>query len=121
MTNEMIIMVETQKLAKEGKLKYTGRTFKALNAGGEEVDVPEVEPIHTVNGWNERGYYIKPGHHSNIKFPIWFWGKNKKRADVSEEEAHERGDCYMRTASWFTFDQVETEEERKARKATKNN
>lgn len=113
MTNEQILMVETSKLAEAGILKYTGRTFKALNMAGEEVTVKEIEPIHTVAKWNEMGYIIKKGFTSEIKFPIWHYTKAKKK-DETEEEAQANGHCYMRVASWFRFDQVRpmTEEEK---------
>lgn len=114
MTNEQILMVETQKLAQAGILKYTGRVFKGVNLAGEEVEIKEVEPIHTFNGWRDRGYSVKKGAKSEIKFPIWHYKKNKPK-HMNEEEAVEKGYCYMRTASWFTYDQVETEEERKRR------
>ena len=106
MTNAMILMVETQKLAEEGKLKYTGRVFKAMNTAGEEVEFKEVEPIHTFAGWKDRGYTVKKGATSEIKFPIWHYKRNKPK-DMDEEEASEKGYCYMRTASWFRMDQVE--------------
>lgn len=106
MTNAMILLIKTQELAEEGKLKYTGQVFKAVDAEGKEVEFKEVEPIHTFNGWKKRGYCVKKGQKSDIKFQIWHWSK-KKPKDMNEEEAVERGYCYMRTASWFRFDQVE--------------
>ena len=113
MTNEMILMVETQKLAEAGILKYTGKTFKALNMAGEEVTVKEIEPIHTCKVWNKLGFMIKKGQTSEIKFPIWHYTEAKKK-DESEEEAQANGHCYMKTASWFRFDQVRpmTDEEK---------
>ena len=110
MTNAMILMIETQKLAEEGKLKYTGNVFKALNTAGEEIEVKEVEPIHTFAGWKARGYKVVKGQHSDIKFPIWHYKKNKPK-DMDEEEAVEKGYCYMKTASWFKSDQVEPNKE----------
>jgi len=121
MTNAMIMMVQTQKLAEQGILKYTGKVLKGVNALGEEVELKEVEPIHTVKIWNDMGYFIKPGQHAIAKFPIWFYKKGKKKSDEDEETAQANGSCYMRTASWFTFDQVETEEERKARQEAMKN
>lgn len=112
MTNEQILMVETQKLAQAGILKYTGRTFKALNIAGEEVEIKEVEPIHTLKIWNILGYRVRKGQHAKAKFPIWFWKNKKKVGEEEDSNAHEGGDCYMRTASWFTFDQVEKIEEK---------
>ena len=106
MTNAMILMMETQRLAEEGILQYTGKVFKGVNALGEECEFKEVEPIHTFAGWKERGYCVKKGEHSDIKFPIWKYIK-KKPKDMDEEEAKEKGYCRMKTASWFKFSQVE--------------
>ena len=106
MTNAMILMIETQKLAEEGILKYTGRTFQGMNMAGEEITVKEVEPIHTYAGWKDRGYIVKKGAKSEIKFPIWHYRRSKPK-DMSEEEAQTKGYCYMRVAAWFKFDQVE--------------
>ena len=105
MTNNMIIQIETSKLAEAGVLKYTGRILKGVNLAGEEVEIKEIEPIHTYQGWKKLGYKVKKGEKSKIKFPIWFYRKKKKEAE--DETASESGNCYMRTAAWFTRDQVE--------------
>jgi len=115
MTNEQILMVQKQKLAEAGVLKYTGKVFKGVNPAGEEIEIKEVEPIHTVKAWNDLGYYVKRGEHAKAKFPIWFWKKYKRTDDTDDEKAGESGDCYMRTASWFTFDQVEKSDDKKAK------
>lgn len=106
LTNEMIVLMETQRLAEEGKLKYTGRVFKAVDADGNEVEFKEVEPCHTAGGWKARGYKIKKGAKHRIEFAIWKWIKRKPK-DMDEEEAKEKGFCIMKNACWFTSDQVE--------------
>lgn len=106
MTNAMIIMVTTQQLAEEGKLDYTGKVLRGINAAGEEVEIREVEPIHTFAGWKERGYMVKKGEHSDIKFAVWKYIKRKPK-DMDEEEAQEKGYCRLKTAAWFKFSQVE--------------
>ena len=106
----MIIQMETSKLAEAGVLKYTGRVYKGLNIAGEEVEIKEIEPIHTFNGWKELGYRVKKGEKSKIKFKIWFWGKGKKK-ETEDGEEETRGNCYMRTAAWFTMNQVERMED----------
>lgn len=111
MTNAMIIQIETAKLAEQGILKYTGRTLKGLNVVGEEVEIKEIEPIHTFQGWKALGYRVKKGEKSKIKFPIWFWKKGKKKETEDGDEEVSRGNCYMKTAAWFTFEQVEKIEE----------
>lgn len=111
MTNSMIIMIETQKLAEEGLLQYTGKIIKGVNAMGEEVEYKEIEPIHTFKGWKKLGYVVKKGEKSKIKFPIWFYKKGKKIENEDGEEVEGRGNCYMKTAAWFTFSQVQKLEE----------
>ena len=106
MTNKEIVFLETQRLAEEGLLKYTGREFKAVDAAGNEVTVKEVEPCHTAGGWKTRGYKIKKGAKHNIEFSVWKYVKRKPK-DMTEEEAQERGFCIMKNACWFTLDQVE--------------
>lgn len=107
MTNEMIIQIETSKLAEQGILQYTGRVLKGLNVMGEEVEIKEIEPIHTYKGWEKLGYKVKKGEHSKIKFPIWFWKKGKKKETEDGEEEVTKGNCYMKNAAWFTVAQVE--------------
>lgn len=107
MTNEQIIMVETSKLAEQGILKYTGRVLKGVNVLGEEVEIKEIEPIHTYKGWDKLGFKVKKGEHSKIKFPIWFWKKGRVKETEDGEQEFVKGNCYMKTAAWFTIDQVE--------------
>ena len=107
MTNEMIIQIETAKLAEQGVLQYTGRVLRGLNVMGEEVEIKEIEPIHTYKGWEKLGFKVKKGEHSKIKFPIWFWKKGKKKETENGEEEYAKGNCYMKNAAWFTIDQVE--------------
>lgn len=106
MTNEMIILTEKERLVKEGVLQYTGRVIKGLNVLGKEVEFKEIEPIHTYAGWAELGYQVKKGEHSHIKFKIWVWKKGKKKETEDGDTEYEKGNCYPKIASWFTFNQV---------------
>ena len=106
MTNVMIIMAEQVKLADEGILKYTGRILKGVTPAGEEVEYPEIQQIHTYNGWKARGYQVKKGQKAITKFPIWKYTKGKKK-DMDEEEAQAKGYCFMKNSAWFTEEQVE--------------
>lgn len=106
MTNAMIIMGEQVKLADEGILKYTGRILKGVTPAGEEVEYPEIQQIHTYNGWKARGYQVKKGQKAITKFPIWKYTKGKKK-DMDEEEAQAKGYCFMKISAWFTEEQVE--------------
>lgn len=117
MTNEMIITIETQRLAKEGVLKYTGKMIKGVNLAGEEVEIPEIEPIYTFGIWNKMGYKIKKGEHPKCKFRIWFRdsGKRKKKDDEEKEGEERKPGFYMALASWYTADQVERKPEKTKR------
>lgn len=106
MTNAMIIMLEQEKLAAEGILTYTGKMLRGINPAGEEVEFPEVEPIHTYLKWKELGYQVKRGETAFIKFPIWKYTTKRKKTET-EEEAQERGHCFMKVSTFFTMKQVE--------------
>lgn len=93
MTNAAIIEHESIMLVEQGILKM-------VNIGG--IDIPE--PIHTFNGWKERGYQVKKGEHSKIKFPIWKHTTKTVEKDGKEEE---RSNMFQKVSAFFTFDQVE--------------
>ena len=103
MTNGEIIMRNKLELLKQGILKPTGRVFFQELEDGTRIEIPEVEPIHTYNGWKEIGYQVKKGEHAKASFQIWTW-KGQKNEETGEEEG---GKCYSRKAFWFTADQVE--------------
>lgn len=102
MTNAMIILLESVKLMEAGILKSTGEKFKTDD--GKEFELPE--PIHTYQAWKSIGYRVKKGEKAIAQFPIWKYTK-KKDKDMSEEEAQDNGFCFMKTASWFKYSQVE--------------
>ena len=52
------------------------------------------------------GYQVKKGEKSNIKFTIWKYTKGKKK-DMTEEEAQQKGYCFMKLSAFFTDEQVE--------------
>lgn len=107
MTNAMIIMAEQVRLAEEGILQYTGRMIKGINVmTGEEMEIPEIQPIHTFAHWKSLGYRVKKGEKAIAKFPIWKYTKGKKK-EMSEEEAQANGYCFMKNTSWFSDKQVE--------------
>lgn len=107
MTNAMIILLKQVELAEQGILKYTGRTIKGINViTGEPAEVPEIQSIHTYAGWKERGYQVRRGQKAVAQFPIWKYTKGKTK-DMDEEEAQQRGYCFMKNASWFTQEQVD--------------
>lgn len=61
MTNGEIIFRNSIELMKQGVLKPTGRIYTMTLDDGSEIQVPEVEPIHTYNGWKDLGYQVKKG------------------------------------------------------------
>lgn len=101
MTNEMIIFNESQKLAKEGKISYTGRTFKAV-VNNQEVEIKETEPIHTYAIWQELGYQVQKGQKAITKITIW-----KHTSKHNEETDEDVSKIFMKTAAFFSQSQVE--------------
>ena len=69
------------------------------------VITPENE-IHTYAHWKSLGYQVKKGEKAIAKFPIWKYTKGKK-TNMSEEEAQEKGYCFMKNSAWFSDQQVE--------------
>ena len=99
MTNKQIIFTEEQKLAKQGKIKYTGRTVIMQSIDGESVEIKETEQIHTFAAWKELGYVVQKGV---AKFPIWKYVSRK-----NEETDKENSKMFMKAASFFSRSQVE--------------
>lgn len=107
MTNAMIIEMEKIRLLTEGVLHYTGRTVEVYNVALARVEEgAEIQPIHTYQGWRARGYQVRKGQKAVAQFPIWKYTKGKTK-DMDEEEAQQRGYCFMKNASWFTDEQVD--------------
>ena len=116
MTNEKIILNESVSLMEQGILKGTGKYVQIeTDLGTKTVELPET--IHTFNGWKERGYSVKKGEKSKIKFPIWKHttkildtNTGNPETDKMNEEINKQGgqtNMFMKTASFFTFEQVE--------------
>lgn len=106
MTNIQLIESMKVQLARDGILSYTGIIISCINpASGESVQIPEIEPIHTFLRWRERGYKIKKGEISYIKFPIWYF--SKKKNCETDSNIPERENCHMRNTAGFTLKQVE--------------
>lgn len=102
MTNAQIIFNESQRLAAEGIIKYTGRVFKMQDMAGNEVIVKETEEIHTYNAWKEMGYQVQKGQKAVASFVIW-----KYKSKIVEESGEEDATMFMKRASFFTAAQVE--------------
>lgn len=102
-TNSEIILRNSLELLKQGILKTTGRVFVQELPDGTQIELPEPEPIHTYNGWKERGFQVKKGEHAKATFSIWKFA-GKKDEETGEEEG---GRCFLKKSFWFTSDQVE--------------
>lgn len=102
MTNAQIIFNESQRLAAEGVIKYTGRVFEGVDMEGKPIQVKETEPIHTYNAWKELGYQVQKGQKAVAQFVIW-----KYKSKVVEETGEEDATMFMKKASFFTAAQVE--------------
>lgn len=106
MTNAEIIFVESQRLAKEGKISYTGRVFEGVDGEGKPVQIQETEAIHTYNAWKELGYQVQKGQKAVAQFVIWKYKKGK--AEVEADGLVEaKGTMFMKKASFFTKAQVQ--------------
>ena len=62
--------------------------------------------IHTYSRWKSLGFQVKKGEKAIAKFPIWKYTKGKKQ-EMSEEEAQEKGYCFMKMSAFFSDTQVE--------------
>lgn len=102
MTNAQIIFSAEQELAKDGKIRYTGRTFEAQDEKGQPVIIKETEPIHTFQAWKELGFVVKKGQKAITKLTIW-----KHTTKTDKETGEESSKMFMKTASFFSAEQVE--------------
>lgn len=109
MTNEAIIMWEAVDLMEKGIIGTTGRTFEIEDKEGNKQIIQEPEPIHTFNGWKEKGYCVKKGEHAIASFRIWKYVTGGKKTDESEADgdAPGKGHCIMKLAFFFKASQVE--------------
>lgn len=117
MTNAQIILNESINLMKQGVLKGTGQYITVENKNGEAELLEMPEEIHTFNGWKERGFSVKKGEKSKIKFSIWKYttkklDTNTESAELNKmnEQINQQGgqsNMFMKTAAFFTAAQVQ--------------
>ena len=105
MTNAMIIFQESIRLMDEGVLNGSGEFAEIEAPDGTKKTVELPEQIHTFNGWKERGYCVKKGEKSKIKFPIW--KHTAKRVENENGEEDEHTSMFMKVSAFFTMEQVE--------------
>ena len=108
MTNADIIFNESQRLAKEGIIGYTGKVFIFEDADGNQIEVKETEPIHTFAAWKQMGYKVKKGEKAVAQFTIWKHSAPKVESLPDESgEYVDKGRMFMKKASFFRGCQVE--------------
>lgn len=110
MTNAMIILHESVKLMEKGLLNGTGEYITVQNEDGTTKKLEMPEEIHTFNGWKERGFKVKKGEHSNIKFNIWKYScKEKKPEELTGNPLEDapKTNMFLKCSAFFTAAQVE--------------
>ena len=105
MTNATIILNESLRLMEEGVLKGSGQFVEIENEDGTKSTMELPEEIHTFNGWKARGYSVKKGEKSGIKFPNWKHTAKKVENENGEED--EETHMFMKLSAFFTAAQVE--------------
>ena len=117
MTNAEIIFNESINLMNQGIIKGTGEFATFTDDSGNEFEQEIPEEIHTFNGWKERGYSVKKGAKSEIKFAIWKHTRKFLKEDTENEEINKMNAninaqggqtrMFMTMSAFFTMDQVE--------------
>ena len=105
MTNAAIIQNESFRLMEAGVLKGSGEFAEIEKEDGTKEMVELPEEIHTFNGWKERGFSVKKGEKSKIKFTIWKYSSKKIVDEDGEED--EKSSMFMKLSAFFTREQVE--------------
>lgn len=79
--------------------------------------IKETNTINTWKGWQKLGFRVKRGEEHIAAFQIWM-PKTKKQVEEEETEETKADDkkkkgrgFYLKTAYWFTDEQVVTNEE----------
>ena len=111
MNNNTTIFMEAQKLAKEGKIAYTGRTV-VYNVNGMDIEYKETEAIHTFLEWKNAGYMVKKGEKAIAKIVIWNY--TDKASKAKREALEKAGDdpdkkiphFYTKESAFFSQSQV---------------
>ena len=107
MTNEQIIMGQSQSLAEAGVIRYTGRILKTALPDGTEAEFRETEPIHTFSEWQRMGYKVKAGEHAVAKFQIWKPAEKKQEEREPGTVQIESIRMFLKMSNFFSLSQVE--------------
>lgn len=105
MTNAQIILANSIKLMEEGILKGSGIRATVTDKEGNTKEIELPETIHTFAAWKSLGYIVKKGQKATAAFTIWKYTESRKQND--EEDGEASGKMFMKTAHFFTKDQVE--------------
>ena len=103
MTNATIILNESFRLMEQGILKGSGTFVNVTDDEGNSKEMELPEEIHTFNGWKSRGYKVKKGEKSKIKFSIWKCTVKKSEDDEEDDDKS----MFMKLSAFFTQEQVE--------------
>ena len=103
MTNGQIIFNNSLKLMEEGILKGSGIMATVEDQDGNKKQIELPETIHTFAAWKSLGYIVRKGEKAKAAFTIWKYTESKKQNDEEESE----GKMFMKTAHFFTADQVD--------------
>lgn len=103
MTNAQIIYNAQMELLEQGKIKSTGKMFKAIDGEGNEILVPEPEEIHTYAAWKSLGFQVRKGQKAVASFTIWKHTVKKAKTEDEEDEPK----MFMKMSSFFSRSQVE--------------
>lgn len=113
MTNQMIIFQQSQELAENGAIAYTGRNV-IMVIDGMPAQVKETEPIHTFAEWKKAGFIVKKGQKAVARFAIWNYTDKPSKATKAAREAAGKEDIeaadphyYLKEACFFSQSQVE--------------
>ncbi len=94
MTNQQIIAKE----AITNNIYAEEQTLEFIKKYGEI-------PLHTFQGWKQRGYLVKKGEKAKVITHLW---KFKKQTIISNnDEEIESTNCYLCKAYLFTREQVQ--------------
>ena len=87
-------------------------TAIALNIFTEDQAIEHLKqsgelPLHTFKEWQRLGYCVKKGEKAAMICDIWRMTNYKKNSATDDKEEEKEDHFYMKTAYFFTFDQVE--------------
>lgn len=63
--------------------------------------------LHTYNQWKNMGYIVKRGEKAKHKITIWKKSIKKVKNEDDEKDGVDTGRFFLKTASFFTQEQVE--------------